>query len=149
MQCLFPTPSPLTSVLRRQSQRRAAPSPHGEFELSEFCRRASSVDGDSCRPRSQIPDALIQLCRLAADNRQHQICSASVRRLCRALGGGGRWHATAAHDVTADLKCGNFQETHVALPPNRFSDSTFSRVARLSHRPDIVLQRIQSASDSS
>ena len=39
-----------TSVLWLQPQRRAAPSPYGEFELSQHRRQASAVDGDSSQP---------------------------------------------------------------------------------------------------
>ncbi|MFN5076394.1 MAG: hypothetical protein ACK5MO_12440, partial [Planctomyces sp.] len=58
--CLTPDLA-LTSVLRQQPQRRAASSPHGEFELSQHRRHASFVDGDSCEPDSPLSDALSPL----------------------------------------------------------------------------------------
>jgi hypothetical protein len=57
----------LTSVLCLQPQRRAAPSPSGETELSRHPRHATAVDGDSDLPFPHTRDATTLLCGTAYD----------------------------------------------------------------------------------
>ena len=58
----------LTSVLWLQPQRRAAPSPSGETELSRHPRHATAVDGDSDLPLPHTRDATTLLCSTAYDD---------------------------------------------------------------------------------
>ena len=63
-----PLVTALTSVLWLQPQRRAAPSPSGETELSWYPRHATAVDGDSDLPLPHTRDATILLCSTAYDD---------------------------------------------------------------------------------
>ncbi|MFM7830956.1 MAG: hypothetical protein ACKPJD_04165, partial [Planctomycetaceae bacterium] len=58
----------LTSVLWLRPQRRAAPSPSGDTELSRHSRHATAVDGDSDLPFPHTRDAIRLLCRTAHDD---------------------------------------------------------------------------------
>jgi hypothetical protein len=63
-----PLVTALTSVLWLQPQRRAAPSPSGETELSRHPRHATAVDGDSDLPLPHTRDATTPLCSTAYDD---------------------------------------------------------------------------------
>jgi hypothetical protein len=63
-----PLVTALTSVLWLQPQRRAAPSPSGETELSWYPRHATAVDGDSDLPLPHPRDATTLLCSTAYDD---------------------------------------------------------------------------------
>jgi hypothetical protein len=63
-----PLVTALTSVLWLQPQRRAAPSPSGETELSRHPRHATAVDGDSDLPLPRTRDATTLLCSTAYDD---------------------------------------------------------------------------------
>jgi hypothetical protein len=63
-----PLVTALTSVLWLQPQRRAAPSPSGETELSRPPRHATAVDGDSDLPLPHTRDATTLLCSTAYDD---------------------------------------------------------------------------------
>jgi hypothetical protein len=63
-----PLVTALTSVLWFQPQRRAAPSPSGETELSRPPRHATAVDGDSDLPLPHTRDATTLLCSTAYDD---------------------------------------------------------------------------------
>ena len=58
----------LTSVLWLQPQRRAAPSPSGETELSRHPRHATAADGDSDLPLPHTRDATTLLYSTAYDD---------------------------------------------------------------------------------
>jgi len=63
-----PLVTALTSVLWLQPQRRAAPSPSGETELSRHPRHATAVDGDSDLPLPYTRDATTVLYSTAYDD---------------------------------------------------------------------------------
>jgi len=63
-----PLVTTLTSVLWLRPQRRAAPSPSGETELSRHSRHATAVDGDSDLPFPHTRDATTLLCSTAHDD---------------------------------------------------------------------------------
>jgi hypothetical protein len=63
-----PLVTALTSVLWLQPQRRAAPSPSGETELSRYPRHATAADGDSNLPLPHTRDATTPLCTTAYDD---------------------------------------------------------------------------------
>jgi hypothetical protein len=62
-----PLVTALTSVLWFQPQRRAAPSPSGETELSRHPRHATAADGDCDLPLPHTRDATTLLCSTAYD----------------------------------------------------------------------------------
>jgi hypothetical protein len=63
-----PLVTALTSVLWLQPQRRAAPSPSGETELSRYPRHATAADGDSDLPLPHTRDATTLLYSTAYDD---------------------------------------------------------------------------------
>ncbi len=63
-----PLVTALPSVLWLRNQRRAAPSPSGETELSRHPRHATAVDGDSDLPLPHTRDATTLLCSTAHDD---------------------------------------------------------------------------------
>ena len=63
-----PLVTALTSVLWLQPQRRVAPSPSGETELSRHPRHATAADGDSDLPLPHTRDATTLLCSTAYDD---------------------------------------------------------------------------------
>ena len=94
----------LTSVLWLQPQRRAAPSPHGESELSQHRRCASSVDGDSSQPSTASSVRSRRDAALCLTTNQPSTSSARKNSLRRARGN-TRVRRT---NVSADLECGDF-----------------------------------------
>ncbi|MEY3226590.1 MAG: hypothetical protein RLZZ536_1209 [Planctomycetota bacterium] len=85
-----PLVTALTSELLLQPQRRAAPSPFLETELSRHLRHATVVDGDSDLPFPHTRDATRQLCSTAVcwgpDFRESSVRTAGQRRVCGTWG---------------------------------------------------------------